>query len=350
VNGRVVSTYPILPGLLNLPVYTSGQLLRVDLFADRERLSLVSAATICALSVLFLFLCLGRLGASSATAFGFAMVYAFGTCVWSVTSRGMWQHGPSLLLLTIALWFLLRRQARAIPWSGLFLGLAFVNRPTNLLIAVPLAMVAARHGRATLASFLALAAVPVGLRSLYAWVYWGNPFSPAQANPIPQVAHFGGNPLAGLAGLLVSPSRGLLVFGPIFFFAALGVAPAIRRRKQEPVVPALLLGSLALLLLMSTWTIWWGGHAFGYRLLIELLPALMVLLLAAWQERIRKNSALKAAFVLCLAWSVYLQFLGAHVYPSGFDGKMDENPAVLWSIRDSEIALSTRKLLSELSR
>lgn len=34
---------------------------------------------------------------------------------------------------------------------------------------------------------------------------------------------FDANPLIGLAGLLISPSRGLLVFSPVFIFSAIGM-------------------------------------------------------------------------------------------------------------------------------
>jgi hypothetical protein len=196
--------------------------------------------------------------------------------------------------------------------------------------------------------FAALAAFPLVLHRLYAWSYWGDPFSLAQANTVPQAANFGGNPLIGLAGLLVSPSRGLFVFSPIFLFGVWGSVLAMRCRRDKPILPYLLVGTLCLLLLYSKWTIWWGGHTFGYRLLIETLPTLTVFLAIAWQERFRRQTLPRSLFFLCLLWSVFVQFLGAVGPSGGFNERMDENPGLLWSIRDSQIALSVRAMARQL--
>jgi hypothetical protein len=341
--GRVISIYPILPGLLNVPVYAAAGALGVDVYAERIPLSMVSAALISALSVAFLFLALDRLVLRRSTAVLLAATYAFGTCVWSVASRGMFQHGPSLLLQSIALWLLARGDGASAAWSGLFLGLAVVNRPTNLLVAVPLAAVVLwKHRRRALA-FFALAAVPLLLRAMYARAYWGSPFSLAQADPFPAVSNFGGNAARGLAGLLASPSRGLLVYSPIFIFVALAIRPAWRSRRRQPLFLALLAGALAILVVTSKWTIWWGGHSYGYRLLIEMLPALILLLALAWEDGVRERPARRAAFFACVAWSVFLQAFGARHQPTGFNERLDEDPSVLWSLPESDVARAIRR-------
>ncbi len=341
-KGRVISIYPILPGLFNVPVFSAAKIVGADLFAQRVRLSMISASLTSALSVLFLFLALDRLAARRSTAVLLAAAYAFGTCVWSVTSRGMFQHGPSLLLQSIALWLLTRGDRASVAWSGLFLGLAVVNRPTNLLVALPLAAVVVWRHRESLLLFCALAAVPLALRSAYAWAYWGSPFSMAQADPFPGVSNFGGNAAIGLAGLLFSPARGLFVYSPIFLFVAFAVRPAIRTMRERPIFIALLVGATALLLVTSKWTIWWGGHSFGYRLLIEMLPALTILLILAWESRILEHPGPKMAFLACLTWSIFIHAFGARFQPTGFNQELDRNRAVLWSIRESDPALAIR--------
>jgi len=341
-GGRVVSIYPILPGLLNVPAYAAAGALGFDLYADRIRLSMISASLISALSVVFLFLALDRLARRRSTAVLLAAAYAFGTCVWSVASRGMFQHGPSVLLQTIAVWLLTREKAGSVAWSGLFLGLAVVNRPMNLLVAVPLAVVVWWKHRERALAFFALAAVPLLLRAAYASAYWGSFFSMAQVDPFPAVSNFGGNAARGLAGLLFSPSRGIFVYSPIFVFAALAIRPAWRLRRQQPLYLALLAGALAVLLVTSKWTIWWGGHSYGYRLLIETLPALTVLLALAWEEVIGERPAWKAAFFACLAWSVFLQSFGARHQPTGFNQRMDEDSSVRWSLPESDVARAIR--------
>lgn len=350
VGERSVSAYPVLPGLLNTPVFLVADLAGVDLAARRERLSMISASLISALSVLFLYLALERLCASKRTAFFLAMVYAFGTCVWGVTSRGLWQHGPSLLFLTAALALLVRESPRAAAWSGLFLGLTVINRPSNVVLVAPLALFVLLRRQGARGAFVALGAVPLVLHAIYASVYLGSPFSTGYWIAYPEAANFRGNPLLGLPGLLVSPSRGLFVFSPIFLFAVAGAAIALRDRRRWPNAPFLAVGIVLLVLLYSFWSTWWGGQTFGYRYLIEALPGLMVFLAIAWEERIGRSRALKAAFALCLAWSVGVQALGAYVQPSGFGQRLEEGPSALWSVRESEIVLSVRKVASSLAR
>jgi hypothetical protein len=346
IGGRIVSSYPVLPGLLNTPVFVAADLAGVDLYEQRLKLSMISASLISALSVFFMYLCLERLCARRRSAIFLAMVYAFGTCVWSVTSRGMWQHGPSLLFLAAALALLLRESPRTAAWSGLLLGLAVVCRPPNIVLVAPLVLFVLLRRRGADPLFAALAAIPFLLHAVYAAAYLGSPFATGYWNAFPEVANFRGNPLVGLAGLLVGPSRGLFVFSPIFLFAALGAVISLRDKRRWPIAPFLAAGTVLLVLLYSRWTTWWGGHTFGYRYLIETLPGLMIFVAIAWEERVTHSRALGTAFALCLTWSLGVHALGAYFQPSGFNQKMDENPSVLWSLRTSEIAMSTRKALA----
>jgi hypothetical protein len=347
VGGRLVSSYPVLPGLLNVPVFAAARAAGVDLEANRERLSLITASVLCALSAFFLFEALVRIGSRPRDALALTLLYAFGTCVWSVASRAIWQHGPSVFLLTAALWLLLRGDRASVAASGLFLALAVVNRPSNVLIAAPLFLFVLRRRRDALPAFVLLAGVPLVLHAAYTSVYLGSPLSTGYWNAFPEVANFRGNPIVGLAGLLVSPSRGLFVFSPFFLFAIAGAVIALRDPERWPIAPYLAAGSLLLILLYSKWSTWWGGHTFGYRYLIEATPGLMVLTAIAW-DRIRTRRGWRVVFLVCCAWSLLVQGLGVRYQPSGFNQRMDQDPSVLWSVRDSEIAMSTRKALEEL--
>ena len=60
VNGRVVSAYPIVAGLLNVPVYAVGNLLGSDVMARRHTLSLITASLLCAGASLFMYFALLR--------------------------------------------------------------------------------------------------------------------------------------------------------------------------------------------------------------------------------------------------------------------------------------------------
>ena len=62
-----------------------------------------------------------------------AFIFAFCTSSWSTASRGLWQHGPTMMMLTITLYLILlaKRKPRLIQFTGLTLAFAYVIRPTN---------------------------------------------------------------------------------------------------------------------------------------------------------------------------------------------------------------------------
>ena len=98
-------------------------------------------AALAALAIVLLaYEILGRL----APALALGVVFAFGTGLWSTASRGLWQHGPVVLLTAVAMtWLVRQRRTRDWRWSalaGVPLGIAFVVRPS---IAVVLALTAA---------------------------------------------------------------------------------------------------------------------------------------------------------------------------------------------------------------
>src|SRR5262249_46940473 len=78
-----------------------------------------------------------------------------------------------------------------------------------------------------------------------------------------------------LAGLLVSPNRGLFVFSPIFVISIVGfLLLAVRRRLTA--LHLSLAASIA-----ATWVVlakanflWWGGHSYGPRFFADLGPYL----------------------------------------------------------------------------
>jgi hypothetical protein len=346
VRGRIVSNYPIFPGLLNVPTYAVADLLGVDLYRWRERLSLLTSGLVTSLSVLFMFLVLREVGGSDRQAFGFAMVYAFATTAWSVAGVGLFQHGPSLLFLSAALWCLVRATDRTVPWAGLLLALAVVNRPVNVLIALPLTVYVLVHRRRQLVAFVALAAVPAVLLAVYSQVYWGSIWWLGQGQG---ARGFDGRMLPGLAGLLLSPARGLFVFSPIFLFGFAAGGVVLWRRNVDPLVVYLTVSVLLTLAAYSKWGNWWGGHSFGYRLLTEAVPAFVLLSALAWRWWIRdRRGLLRMAFVAALVWSLCAQALGARVYPTGFNQDIDTHPSRLWQLYPTELTNCLERVLHRL--
>jgi hypothetical protein len=85
----------------------------------------------------------------------------------------------------------------------------------------------------------------------------------------------------GLWGQLFSPYRSVFLHTPLFILSAVAYFWFLRRRRS----PAIAIGvmSLVLVLLYSTWWMWWGGFSWGPRFLVPLTP-LWVLVLAPFVE------------------------------------------------------------------
>ena len=341
INGKVVSNYPIIPGLLNLPVYLIAYLLKVDLLKNIDLLSLFTSAIISSLSVVFMFLLLEEMCKKRKTAMYFSLIYAFCTLVWSVTSRGLWQHGPSLLLINISLFIFYKKNLKLLPWAGFFLGFAVFNRPTNLLIAMPLTVYFFLNHKKHFLKYCLLAAIPALLLAWYSYSYIGSIASLGQTQAFAMNGVF----INGFMGLLFSPARGLFIFSPIFILSLLYI-PKIFLKKEEKITKYLLISLVLLILAYSMWMVWWGGHCFGYRLIIESIPIWMILLIKSWTEIISKNKILAAVFAVLIIISLYFNFLGAQVADCGFGdypNNIDQHTERLWQIKDTELIRCQKK-------
>jgi len=182
--------------------------------------------------------------------------------------RGLFQQTPSLMLLMAAL--AAAAHARRYPWLlpvALGCGVLSVTlRPADLPLGAAVMAYALWQARAALNSpslVITSALITLGaafpVLSYDLW-YFDRLLPVAQLSSNARMAeqvfvftprHIG----TSLAGLLVSPARGLLWFGPVVLLALL--------KWRSP----LAVGLLGQLLLIAVFHKWWGGLAFGPRLL-----------------------------------------------------------------------------------
>lgn len=339
-HGRIISEYPVLPGLMNFPVYLAAHLLHVPLFPHRFALSLITASLVTTGSVVFLFLTLLNLTGDNAHSLAFSLLYAFGTNAWSTGAITLFQHGTSLLFLTAAFYFLSSPVSTRAAWAGLALAFAVANRPTNIIFALVLTVFVLIHRRKAIAGFVALAAIPAILLGVYSHLYWGSIFALGQGQG---GWGFNGNMLAGLAGLLVSPARGIFIFSPIFVFSVLEGVRRLRHKSGESLPDYLFVATILLVLLYTKWGNWWGGHSFSYRLLTEISPVMIILASSAWRFGLAKKPLARRAFIAAAAISVFVQALGASSYPSTFNDRIDTEPQRLWNWKETEITMDVAK-------
>ena len=147
-------------------------------------------------------------------------------------------------------------------------------------------------------------------------------------------------PLAGLAGILISPSRGVLIFCPIVIFAAVG---AWRARHDPHTVVRLTLPVAAFIVAWSQYAVWWGGHSYGPRYLSDIAIPLGVLLGHGLLPLQRGWASVRTALA---GWSIAVQLIGVVCYPGGgwnsIPADVDRAHERLWDWRDSQIVRTAR--------
>ena len=214
-------------------------------------------------------------------AFGVAMVFAFGTAAWSTASRALWEHGPSMLCLSVATYLAMRsrRNPSMVRWLGLPLGAAYFMRPTNAIpIGIFTVWVAVYHRRH-------LPAYGAGLGLLLGLFVFVSENSYHSIVPpyysAGQLSRLTGWPGTPLLGELVSPSWGLFIFAPVTLLAIAGAVVSFRRRSVNNVDVAIASIVVVYWWTVAAWPDWGGGYAYGPRFMSEMLPFLVVIALPA---------------------------------------------------------------------
>ncbi len=344
--GHWYSVYPIAGPLLVSPLYAPAAFIHrlrslpigsLVLFARIVEKFTATFLTVAA--VLMLLLLLERI-LNGATAFWLAMAMALGTGLWSTASQALWQHSFGMLAIVTWLYAIdrLTEVGAGVRWqwvAGAASGIALAIRPVNavLLVATAAALLAGRAKagvwiRTMLPTVLAGSAV-----AAYNWSVFGRVTGGYTAS-------FTVNFWTGLAGVFVSPGRGLLVYTPIAAFAVCAFLPAARKSRaaHNPLLVASCIMAILQIATIAAWPMWWGGHCFGPRLLTEIIPTVAVLLALGWQSM--RGSA-RWAFAVALAASILVQASGVYSYPMGTwdltPADVDAAPARLWDVRDNPL-------------
>lgn len=339
-----VSAYPVGSALVALPFYLPTALAGVA--ADEvliDQLEKLSASAIVAISAAVLFATAARL-TSGGMALFIVAAYSLGTSSLSVSSQGLWQHGPSQLALTAALHALVRARdnERWAAWAGFPVAFAIVCRPTNMLIALPLGFYVLRHHRRQFREFLVASLLPMIFQLLYNTRYFGDPLH--SQFPLLEAESWSTPTLKGLGGLLFSPARGLFVYSPILLLSVAGLV-LVWRGGGDRLLRHASVGVLLVMLIHSKWRCWWGGVCYGPRLLADLTPILALALypLDTW---FRAHAKLRLLAVPLLCCSIYAHFIGAF----WGDGVWNEYPLpeTIWAWTENPVVDPARLLVERV--
>ena len=348
-DGRYRSTYSPVPALtaaaVSWPLAASGIL---DLRGEHApgRIAKFAASLVTAVAVAIAFLTVRRWLPITPALF-LAIGLGLGTGLWSTVSQTLWQHETSILGFVLAIHGLTARTPG--PARGLVIGVGVALACSSRLSVVPAGFVLllatwACHGTRTMIAALSVVSIAAAVLILHNVNAFGHVLG-----PLPYLESLHGQFHAtdrsfrlawdGYAGLLISPSRGLLIFSPIVAVAALGFRAAWSE-GWHAAQRWCLLAAAAQFTLYGAYSVWWAGHTYGPRYMLDVLPFL-VPGAALGMTGLRLRSVAGVCAALALSWSMAVSALGAYVYPAELwntsPSEVDRYHERLWDWRDTQI-------------
>ena len=328
-DGRWIYFFPPGTPLLSTPFAAAARLAGLSTLDERglyryrreERQQGALAALLAAATAVILFRA-SRRDLPAAAAAGVALAAGLGTSLFSVASRNLWSHSWSVLV-GAAIWLELARwedgERRRPAWLAALLVASFWIRPVDGLVVVAVtAFVAVRH-RVALPRLVAVGLAGLAAFVLFSLALWREALPPYYLGNRIAELRFDEIP-AAVAGLLLSPTRGLVSFTPLL----LVVAWLLARRGAPPARRALVALALAIvvshLLFYAVWENWRAiGATYGPRLLTDVVPWLALLGAAAWRAerestvaRVARPVALAVVAALSFGWSLLSHAPGAY--------------------------------------
>jgi hypothetical protein len=281
-----------------------------------------------------------------------ALGSVLGTQVWSTASRALWADTWGIFLLGFVVWMLLahetgRHRIRPVLLASLLAWTYFV-RPTYSIPIIAITLYILIYHRALFIRYALTGAAWFTLFALYSWYYF--------RQMLPNYYRAGRLTFetfqTALAGNLVSPSRGLLVFVPVIIFIAY-LLLRYRKELRHRRLVVLCLSIIAIhLIAIAGFSPWWGGHCYGPRYTTGLVPWFVLLSILAikarleWQEKYETKEvpfnrkaewALGGVLLFC---SLFINAKGAMSPRTGkwnfLPVNVDQHPERVWDWRDPQ--------------
>ncbi|MHB1326126.1 MAG: hypothetical protein ACYC0L_07990 [Thermoleophilia bacterium] len=332
INGHTYYYFPIGSSVLAVPFVISidkssdrifhtdlnsylSQNLPQDQFEHRlAMIQMFIASFYVALTAVFVYLMGELFFKSKLHSLLFALIFSFCTPAWSVASLELNQHGPSMLMLIIALYLILlsKKKPGLIQFASIPLAFSYVIRPTNSLSILLLTVFVFIQYRKYFVSYILWSlfiAVPF---LIYNLKIYGSLLSPYYS---PQ--RIGSSPtfLEALAGNLVSPGRGLFIYSPILLLSILGIFIKVRKGQLEKLDGFLISIIILHWITISSFPHWWGGSSFGPRFFTDMMPYFIYFLIPVIARLAQlqgvKKGVLAVGFLSLFLISFFIHHQGA---------------------------------------
>ena len=330
-NGHLYSIYPLGTSLLALPFValydwwntTFVSPISIDkqiILSQTDLIDNFLAALFVALAVLFVYLTGLQFAPWYLSLIG-SLLLAFGTTAWTQAARTLWPHGPTMFVLALSLWLLIKaskNKAYAIV-AALPLAFSFIIRPTNIIPLIFFTIYVFVKFPKVFIYYLLVTVVILAFYSFYNFGIYHAPLPPfyypggIRMGPYNHSLRFSPE---GLAGQLVSPNRGLFIYSPVLLFAVIAMLILIKTKKTT-LLDSLLMTTLFLhWILISSYQGWWAGWVFGPRYFTDVLPIFgYFLIIFLTQLSALRNKLLLSLCIFFLVMtgilSIWIQHAGA---------------------------------------
>ncbi len=328
-EGTVYPKTPLILGILNIPGFAAfNKYFGISFLTDKQMvlteyhqfIGKYLAAFYTSLSAVFLFLLIYNLFKNTTVSILTTLTYTFATSVFNTISQANWQHGISLLFITLLLLTAIKKPKKLFNYffAGLLLSLLTVIRISNIFY-LPLIVVSlfgsffprrfnGKQGKRLLIFIL-------GFLTVYIPIYYLNsilkvPYGYESAIFLAFKTISPINFILAVFSIFFSFNVGLFVYSPVLLLALTSIRRLISKTKKS--TAELFIGNslptLALFIIfLGIWPYWTGGTSLGARLLSETLP-IWSLLIAYFLISYRKPIA-KGIFVLMFFISIFINLL-----------------------------------------
>jgi hypothetical protein len=363
LQGHTRSAYSVVPSIIAAgPAWILSRtgLLDLDAPLAPNIISALTASIVTAAAVALLFLTIARL-VPTRVALYTAIGLGVGTNFWPEMSRTLWQHETVALGEALALWASVRPTADLKMKHFAIAGIGLALAVTCRLQVVPLAAILllwmwrrAGFWRPCLSGMIVTIACVVLFVAQYRW--FGDPlggFASMQKGALTVNSHgvtdsISRTPWTGALGLLLSPSRGIIIFSPVVLLILPGIRRSLRAHTNLR-LGWLLAASGGMFILYGGYSVWWGGFTFGPRYMLDLLVPLAPAAALGTEVVMCHRWARRSAAGL-LAWSIVVAMTGAFVYPNDnwnpYPKSVDTHHDRLWDWRDPQIVRAWKRGLS----
>jgi hypothetical protein len=266
-----------------------------------------------------------RSGTSPPAAAAGAMLVCFGTALWPMTARGDDNLIEGVGLAAILWAGTGEERPRAWLWAGLAVGTAFATRMSSVLLPIPALLLMLvprpRYVHSVLRrglSFVVGATPGITLVLWYNYLRFGSPFISRSETDLGTVGQafvpwLSRYHLEGMAGLTISPGKGIMWYGPPLLGVILLAIPLVRRHRAA--FAALGVYAVAAVLFFGRLTFWHSDWAWGPRYVAPLYLAAAPVAWWFWQQLAQRGRLVKSMAAAGLFLLMALQAIPVAGYP-----------------------------------